>query len=318
MADNVAGHDRTLLRVAVILLPLAFVLLGCRNYTDNTLQPASPTAHYPQGVANPLPTGTVRGRVVWTGERPVVPPINGLIDTEGGAKWGDAPNPFAPRITDNGMADVMVWLTPVNSTQVKPWPYSPLVIEHAGGGLRAEQATTSKRVGFTRVDDEVELVPRSGWLPFVALTGGLGHTPENRFHLLRARGAAYFTLTFPELDKSRKRKLDTPGVVEFTSATGDFWNAVDVMVCEHPYYTATDSTGRFELANVPPGEYELTARVRNWIITGRERDPETGKIVRLGFADPVRLTKRVQVPADETVHFEVNADHFKPQAPLEK
>lgn len=302
--------------MAVILL---LASLGCRNYTDNTPRPAPPTAHYPQGVANPLPTGTVRGRVVWEGKRPVVPPINGLIDTEDGAKWGDAPNPFAPRIADdNGLADVVVWLTPVNSTQVKPWPYSPLVIEHAGGGLRTEQATAPKRVGFVRVGDEVELVPRSGWLPLATLVGGLGHTPENKFHLLRARGAAYFTLTFPELDKPRRRKLDTPGVVEFTSATGDFWNAVDVVVCEHPYYTATDSTGRFELANVPPGEYKLTARVRNWNITGRERDPETGKIVRLSFADPIRLTKRVRVLTDQTVNFEMNADHFNPLKTPEK
>lgn len=298
---------------------LFLVPLGCRNYADHTPRPAPPTARYPQTVANPLPTGRVHGRVTWAGERPVVPPINGLIDTTDGARWGDAPNPFAPRIDpDGGVADVVVWLTPVDPAQVKPWPYPPLAVERAGRTLRVEQVGSSGRVGFVRVGDEVGLATRSEWPPFVALAGGLGHTPESKFYLLRARGAAYFTYTFPEPDRPRTRKLDTPGVVEFSSAAGDFWNAVDVVVCEHPYCTATDAAGRFELANVPPGEYDLTVRVRNWQLTGRDRDPETGKIVRLNFADPVRLSQRVRVPTDGVVQFTAGVGHFPPPAPQGK
>jgi hypothetical protein len=280
MANDVPGHGRHLPRWGVILLCLAVAPLGCRDYADNTPKPAPPTVKYPTAVADPPPTGRVHGRVLWGGDRPVVPPVSGLIDAPDGPKWGDAPNPFAPRIAaDGGMADVVVWLTPVDPTRLKPWPYPPLVLEHAGGELRAGQGV-SDRIGFVKLGDEVELVTRG-----------------KEFRLLRARGAAYFTLAFPEPDRPRHRTLDTPGVVEFTSAAGDFWNAVDVVVCEHPYFAATDSAGRFDLANVPPGEYDLTARVRSWQITGRDRDPETGKIVRLRFADPKLVARRVKVPS---------------------
>ncbi len=297
--------------MAVILL-LGFAPLGCREYTDLTPRHPPPTAKYPATVADPLPPGTVRGRVVWEGERPVVPPVTGLIASPDGARWGEVMNPFAPRIdADGGVADVVVWLTPVEAKQVKPWPYPPLVVEHAGRTLRVKQTGSSGRVGFVRVGDEVELVTRSDWLPFVALAGGLGHAPENRFQLLRGRGAAFFTLTFPEPDQPRRRELDSPGVVELTSAAGDFWNTVDVVVCEHPYYAATDATGRFELSNVPPGEYRLTARVRNWTITGRDRDPETGKTVRLTFAEPVLVTENVVAPTIDQVKLMVTAGQIQ-------
>ncbi len=286
MANDVAGHGK-LLRYGPLILFLAAV--GCRNYADNTPRPTPPTARYPAAVADPLPTGRVVGRVKWDGERPVVPLVAGLIDTPDGPKWGEAPNPFTPRIAgDGGMADVVVSLRPVDATNQKPWPYPPLVVEHADGKLRSVQAGVPERIGFIRVGDEIEL-----------------RTRGSTYRLLRARGAAFFTLTFPEPDKPRRRSLDTPGVVEFTSTTGDFWNAVDVVVCEHPYYAATDTAGRFELANVPPGEYELSARVRRWEITGRDRDPETGKLVRLTFEEPRVVVQRVTVTGVSEVEVRV-------------
>jgi hypothetical protein len=274
--------------VAVILVGL-LLPLGCHTPADNTPRPAPPTARYPTAVADPLPTGVVKGRVRWTGERPVVPPVSGLIDAPDGPKWGKVANPFAPRIdADGGIADAVVWLSPVDVTKLKPWPYPPLVIEHADRRVKSVQAGVPERVGFVKLGDEVELVARG-----------------SEFHLLRARGAAFFTLTFPEPDRPRKRKLDTPGVVEVTSAAGDFWTAVDVVVCEHPYFVATDSAGRFELTHVPPGEYDLTARVRRWTITGRDRDPETGKIVRLHFAEPRVVVRRVRVPSTDPIELEL-------------
>ena len=286
MANDITGHGKLLQYGPLILLLAA---LGCRQYADNSPRPAPPTARYPVAVADPLPTGRIVGQVKWDGTRPVVPEVAGLIDTPDGAKWGDAPNPFAPRIADDGgMADVVVSLRPVDSAKLKPWPYPPLVVEHADGKLRSVQAGVPDRVGFVKLGDEIEL-----------------RTRGSTYRLLRARGAAFFTLAFPEPDKPRRRALDTPGVVEFTSTTGDFWNAVDVIVCEHPYYTATDDAGRFELANVPPGEYELSARVRRWEVTGRDRDPETGKLVRLTFAPPQVVVQTVTVKVTGAIEVEV-------------
>ncbi|MCU0703476.1 MAG: hypothetical protein MUF18_05810 [Fimbriiglobus sp.] len=268
---------------------LLLVVAGCREYADHTPRPAPPTTTYPTDVRPPHPHGGgIRGRVIWDGDRPEVPPIAGLIVTPDGARWGEVPNPFTPMIADDGgVAGAVVWLSPIR-TPDRAWPYPPLVLEHTGDELRSVQPGVPPRVGFVRVGDAVELVAR-----------GMG------LRLLRARGAAFFTFAFPEADKPRRHPLDTLGVVEFTSATGDFWNTVDVVVCEHPYYAATNKDGQFEWTNLPPGEYDLTVRVRNWAITGRDRDPETGRIMRLTFAEPKRFTRRVTIVGGEALEVDI-------------
>jgi hypothetical protein len=272
-----------------MLFPLALLPLACRQ--PDPPRPTPSTARYPDATARPLPTGSVGGRVTLVAGQPV-PPIHGLIATADGPKWGTAPNPFAPRVdADGGLADAVVWLDPVDRTELKPWPHPPLTIEQSDRRVKSAQAGVSDRVGFVRVGDEVEMVSK-----------------EKEFHLLRARGAAFFSLTFPDPDRPRRRTLDTPGVVEFTSAAGFFWSAVDVFVCDHPYYTVTDSAGRFELANVPAGVYELTCRVRNPEITGRDRDPETGRIARLHFAPPLVLSSKVRVAEGKAEEVKLVAD----------
>lgn len=288
MANNVAGHGR--LRVAgVVILLLALAPVACRRYADHLPDLPKPTAKYPITVANPLPTGGVRGRVVWAGDRPSVEPIRGLIAGPDGPQWGEAANPFAPRIDPaGGVGGAVVWLEGVNPTKLKPWPHPPLRVEQTTARLSVVQGRETGGVGFVRVGDEVEMVSK-----------------EAVHHQLRGRGAAYFTLAFLDPNQPLKRSLDTPGVVEFSSAAGYFWTAADVFVCDHPYYATTDAAGRFELANVPPGEYRLHARVRNWEITGRDRDPESGKIARLHFAEPWRITKPVAVTDGRTSETEL-------------
>ena len=33
----------------------------------------------------------------------------------------------------------------------------------------------------------------------------------------------------------------------------------EILVVPHPYYAVTDESGRFELPDVPPGQYEIVA-----------------------------------------------------------
>ncbi len=227
-------------------------------------------------IGSALGTG-VTGRVAWSGDIPAVPPIRGLITTKDGLQWGEVPNHFAPRIDPErkGVADAVVFLRAGADTGWKTWP---LVVEQSDHTVRVRQRDRVGRIGFVRVGSEIEMVSR-----------------DDEYHSLRARGAAFFTLPFPAPNKPIKRKLDTPGHVEFTSAAGYFWSAADVFVCEHGFYTTTDADGRFTLDAVPPGEYEVVAWLRNWELLSRDRDPETGKIVRLHFAEPFQQMRKATV-----------------------
>ncbi len=261
---------------------LHFLLLlagvGCtRPLQDNT--PTPPPSEPPRFSAI-LPTGGITGRVAWVGKIPEAKPISGLITTRDGLRWGDMPNHLAPRIDPeaNGLANAVVYLKSVDPQRSKPWPFEPLRIEQRDLMIGVKQGSHAGRNGFVRVGESFEMV-----------------SYDSDYHMLRARGAGFFTLPFPEPNQPRTRTIAGPGLTEFTSAAGYFWSSADVFACEHPYYTTTDATGHFKLEGIPAGTYTLVAWHRNWKLLHFERDPETGKIMRLNFDAPFQTERTVEI-----------------------
>jgi len=123
---------------------------------------------------------------------------------------------------------------------------------------------------------------------------------DSYFHSLHAGGASFFTLAFPDPDQPLSRPLMERGVVELTSAAGYYWMRAYVLVDDHPYYTRTDSDGRFTLDQVPPGKYEVVCWMPSWLEDRHERDPESGLITRLFFQPPVTLVQKVELGKQET------------------
>jgi Polysaccharide lyase family 4, domain II len=263
-------------------LLLFFACVGCtRPLQDNT--PTPPTSNLPVFSVN-FPTGRISGRVVWPGKVPEAKPISGLITTRDGLRWGEMPNHLAPRIDPEtkGLAHAVVYLKSIDPKLSKPWPFEPLHIEQRDRTISVTQGLRMGRIGFVRVGEPFEMV-----------------SYDNDYHMLRARGAGFFTLPFPEPNTPSTRTIGSTGLTEFTSAAGYFWSSADVFACEHPYYTTTDATGHFTLNGIPPGTYTLVAWHRNWKLLHFERDPETGKIMRLNF-DAAFQTERTLEIRDNT------------------
>jgi hypothetical protein len=77
----------------------------------------------------------------------------------------------------------------------------------------------------------------------------------------------------------------------------------EIMVVPHPYYAVTDESGRFELTDVPPGQYEIVAWHEGWKVLREEAAFDVlseRRIRRPVFSEPKTWEKRVAVDPDET------------------
>lgn len=228
-------------------------------------------------------TGSIAGRVTWDGAVPVVglyrAPVSPLSEQAGWPKqlW---PNPFAPRVDPctRGIAGAVVFLRGVDPGPARPWNHSPVTIVMHGCQYHVLQDQREGQIGFVRRGDAVTLV-----------------SEDDRFHAVQARGAAFFTLAFPDNGQERARVFDRAGVVELSSNAGQFWMRAHLFVADHPYFACTDAEGRFSLDQVPPGHYELACWMPNWHEASHELDAETALVTRLKYRPTVVKLQDVTV-----------------------
>lgn len=233
---------------------------------------------------DPGSTGTLTGRVTWDGPRPVVPPLRSIeepLTDKPPPPARDWANPNAPRIAaDGGFAGVVVSLKGIDPTRGRPWDHPPLTVELRD---QAFHLSNGQRVGFVRAGEKLTVVSR-----------------QPLYHAVQARGGGFFALTLPEPDQPRGRVLGTPGLVELQSGVGYFWMRAYVVVDHHPYHTLTDTQGRFTLADVPPGEYDLVAWHPSWRVARQERNSESVRVQQVRFEGPLSATCRVVVEPGKT------------------
>jgi hypothetical protein len=251
---------------------------------------------------DPAGTGTLTGRVVWEGEVPKVSPfqspVSPLSELPTGPKqsW---PNPHAPAVDPRtrGVAGAVVFLRGVDPSRARPWDHPPVCVELRDLQIHICQGESDSRVGFVRRGGVVTAVSR-----------------QPAFDSLQARGAAFFTLAFPDPDRPRTRRLPEAGVVELGSGVGHFWMRGYLFVSDHPYLARTDAEGRFTLPQVPGGRYELIAWLPDWREAAHERDADTCLISRLLFRPPLEKVQAVEVApgASTSARVAVSAADFDP------
>ena len=79
----------------------------------------------------------------------------------------------------------------------------------------------------------------------------------------------------------------------------------EIFVIDHPYYAVTDESGKFEVTDVPPGDYELVAWHEGWKLLRQENTVDVlteRKVQRPIFSEPRTWEKQVAVhPGDTAV-----------------
>jgi len=144
-----------------------------------------------------------------------------------------------------------------------------------------------------RYEPHVLLVPVSGSLQMKSSDAVL--------HTVHMEGAATYNLPFPFPNQVVSRDMAAPGVVTLKCNGGHTWMNAEMMVVTHPYYAVTDESGKFELTNVPPGQYELVAWHEGWSVARHEGSFDvltTKRVERPVFSAPRTWEKSVTVAAN--------------------
>jgi hypothetical protein len=290
-------------RLANRLIPLAFLLVTSCEYEASVVPaPNPPRTATAASAFDPADCGTITGRVTWDGETPVAAPfIYGVPNPDGNFTVHQIPNPNLPEIneTSRAIAGAVVFLKRVDPAKAKPWHHEPVRIEMKNRGIFILQGEASGRVGFVCCGGSVTMV-----------------SAEPAYHVLRARGAAFFSLAFPDANQPLTRIFDKPGRVELSSGAGYYWASANLFVAEHPYYAVTDRDGRFTLEQVPAGSFEVTAWLPNWEVVQRERDPETGLYCRQTYGPPLERSQLINVKPQATAAASfVFSNHHQPAYP---
>ncbi len=228
-------------------------------------------------------TGTLDGVVRWQGDQPDLPRRQFFATPT--VAGSDHASPHLPEVDPDtqGLRRAVVFLRDVEPRRARPWHHGQVRLEHVRRELQIHQDGVVSGTGFVRRGADIEVVSR-----------------DKDFHALRGRGACTFGIPLPDRDVISKRRLDTTGVVDLTSAAGFHWMSAHLFVADHPYFTRSDAQGRFTLEQVPPGTYELVCWLPSWVILRHERDAEAGQISRLLLAPPCEKRQTVRVDSGGT------------------
>lgn len=144
-----------------------------------------------------------------------------------------------------------------------------------------------------RYEPHILLVPQNAELQM--------KSSDATLHTIHMDGAATYNLPFPFTDKVISRQMGTAGVVNLRCNGGHVWMNAEMIVAPHPYYAVTDANGKFEMTDVPAGQYEIVAWHEGWSVVREEAayDVLTERRVQRPVFTPARTwQKTVTVNAD--------------------
>jgi len=224
--------------------------------------------------------GTITGTVKWSGPEPkgLDVPVNKdpeICDPESHKEKNLERLVVGP---DGGVANTIVYLKNISR----------------GKAMNLPAFRRSLDQKHCQYEPHILLVPQTAELAM--------KSSDTVLHTVHMDGAASYNLPFPFTDRVVTRSMNTPGLVNLRCNGGHVWMNAEMMVVSHPYYAVTDQNGRFELTDVPPGDYEVVAWHEGWHVLGRENalDVFSQKTIqRAIFSEPRTWERAVTAHAGE-------------------
>jgi hypothetical protein len=224
--------------------------------------------------------GTIAGMVKWAGPLPRIPTFTINKDPE-------ICDPESHKTRDlerlivgpqGGVANTVVFLRNISHGKAMDLPEPKRFLDQK----------------HCRYEPHILLVPQSAVLRM--------KSSDATLHTVHMDGAATYNLPFPFTNQIISRPMPSAGVVNLRCNGGHAWMNAEILVVPHPYYAVTDESGRFQLTDVPPGEYEIVAWHEGWRVLRQEAAFDVlteRRIQRPVFSEPKTWEKNVTVRANE-------------------
>ena len=246
--------------------------------------------------------GTIRGVVSWTGDVPeaagLTIPLPAAHQTGCNCKQVGLDRLIIDE-KSGGVRDAIVYLDGIPAG--KPLPERDIDFM-TGKKAKLDQVNC-------RYTPHVMVVRRGSTL---AITSS-----DNALHTVHALMGIndLFNLAFPVKGRVKDDPSQTnigrrSGIISLKCEAGHFWMTGTIFAVDHPYYRVTDNEGRFELTDVPPGEYTLKIWHENW--AHRLLKSPAGQVAGVFFRGPVGLEQKVKVEAGKAADLKFDLSKAEP------
>jgi hypothetical protein len=225
--------------------------------------------------------GTIAGTVKWSGPLPSIPTFTINKDPEICDPESHKTRDLERLIVSSqgGVANTVVFLKNISSGKAMAIPEPRRFLDQK----------------HCRYEPHILLVPEQSSLQI--------KSSDATLHTVHMDGAATYNLPFPFTDQVVSRTMPTVGLVNVRCNGGHAWMNAEMLVVPHPYYTVTDEAGRFELTDVPPGDYEIVAWHEGWKVLRQEAAFDVlteRRIQRPVFSEPRIWEKKITVSKNQT------------------
>jgi choline dehydrogenase-like flavoprotein len=216
--------------------------------------------------------GTITGTVKWTGPMPHLTPAvinkDPLICDPNSQKTRDLERLLVG--PQSGVANTVVFLKDISRGKAMDLPQQRRFLDQR----------------HCRYEPHILLVPANAELQM--------KSSDATLHTIHMEGAATYNLPFPFTNQTVARPMPTVGLVSLRCNGGHTWMNAEMFVVPHPYYAVTDESGKFELSDVPPGEYQLVAWHEGWNVIRKEAayDVLTERRVERPMFSPARTWEK--------------------------
>ncbi len=252
--------------ISILALVALALATGCGGGQDKTSsapagEPAAPAPAAAEP-AGPLGTASITGSVRYEGEIPPPRPVKMEADPSCAKKHGSPPQSEMLVLGDgNMMANVLVSVTGGLTSGSYPPTEEPAVIDQQGCRyvphvLGVMKGQTIKILNSDGLLHNVHALPKVNKVFNMAMPASRTETE----------------VTFTEEEQAFKIKCDVHP-----------WMGAYVQVLSHPFFDVTGKDGRFSLANLPAGNYEVTIWHERLGTETRTAEVAEGQSIELDF-----------------------------------